>query len=381
MKSIFILLFIPYSLFGQIEKRIDTLSLIKGFPNGSSYLHTHIKNCYGNYKVPVTSNMGFLICGVERCKNGTETYDYWKVFHLSEVYYIDRTNLKVDDIIFTQILSFDNQKKEAFFKNVEKKEVNDYIKMTGKEIGAWGDIKADYPTYLFSNYKIDNCNADYSNTVKVYDDDLFVIGDTACNEISSKSYIVVYKNKRFMVEKFYFNNSSDIDNTIQFAKRVNPNISLRERLAFDFVKKQTTSKLQELKGIRYQLDSLFKICRDRNLVLRKWSWSYASEKSSFVDLDISVINPYKQRIKYIWFTFKATNPVGDPAKDMRTGQSEKTVQGVGPIEYGNEGSYTFESLFYSKVIETIKVTKIKIQFFDGSEKIITNPLVFGSDQN
>ena len=54
-------------------------------------------------------------------------------------------------------------------------------------------------------------------------------------------------------------------------------------------------------------------------------------------------------------------------------KTEKTVQGIGPIDYSEKGSYNFESVLYSKVVESMKIKQIKIQFFDGTVKVISNP--------
>lgn len=71
----------------------------------------------------------------------------------------------------------------------------------------------------------------------------------------------------------------------------------------------------------------------------------------------------KKRIKYIFTTVAALNAVGDPV-------SVKTLKSIGPIEPSESESYTFDTSFFSKIIERIKITGLKIQYFDGSIKII-----------
>ena len=138
-------------------------------------------------------------------------------------------------------------------------------------------------------------------------------------------------------------------------------------------KLQSEKELKELDSLNKELDKIHAIYRQNNLFLLHWSWSYPNENSKFVDVDITVINPYKQKIKYVWFTFIAFNPVGDPIRNGINGKTEKIAKGIGPIKYGDKGSYNFESVFYSKVIDNIRVKQIKIQFFDGTFKIIVSP--------
>lgn len=78
--------------------------------------------------------------------------------------------------------------------------------------------------------------------------------------------------------------------------------------------------------------------------------------------DIELFNPTQKTIKYIWITTRPINPVGDLAV------ASKTVQAVGPIKPLNTASFEFEDIYYSKVIDKIIVSKLKIQYMDGTIK-------------
>ncbi len=79
--------------------------------------------------------------------------------------------------------------------------------------------------------------------------------------------------------------------------------------------------------------------------------------------EITVENLAKKTIKYIWLTVKASNPVGDIV-------GTKTVRAIGPIASGRDGYYEFESVFLSKVVERLAIINIKIEYMDGSAKVI-----------
>ncbi|WP_462267951.1 hypothetical protein [Mucilaginibacter sp.] len=89
-----------------------------------------------------------------------------------------------------------------------------------------------------------------------------------------------------------------------------------------------------------------------------------SESSSdyVTGFKISFFNFSKKRIKYIYITVKALNAVNDLI-------STKTVRAIGPIDVSDAGSYDWTDLYFSSIIETVKVNSIKVQYFDGTVKI------------
>ncbi|WP_316848906.1 hypothetical protein [Pedobacter agri] len=79
--------------------------------------------------------------------------------------------------------------------------------------------------------------------------------------------------------------------------------------------------------------------------------------------DIAFLNLSKKTIKYIYLTVTATNPVDD-----RIGT--KTVRAIGPIKPNDSGSYSFENTFYSSSAEYLSMDQIKIQYMDGTIKLL-----------
>lgn len=79
----------------------------------------------------------------------------------------------------------------------------------------------------------------------------------------------------------------------------------------------------------------------------------------------------KKKIKYIYTTITALNAVDDVIQ-------RKTLTSIGPIEPEDAGSYSFDKAFFSKLIESIRISQLKIQYFDGTTKILVNPTLKAS---
>lgn len=87
-------------------------------------------------------------------------------------------------------------------------------------------------------------------------------------------------------------------------------------------------------------------------------------EGSFTGAEISFWNRSKKIIKYIHVTLQAYNSVDDLI-------STKTVKGVGPIEPNSNGSYNWEEIFYSNVVDYLQIGAIKIEFMDKSIVTLT----------
>lgn len=108
------------------------------------------------------------------------------------------------------------------------------------------------------------------------------------------------------------------------------------------------------------------------LMISEWSWGYGSEYSSAADFSVRIYNPTRKRIKYVHFSLTATDPVGTRLKSFGR-SSVVTVKGIGPIEPDEFGSWEFENVFWSNVIETMRIASIKVEYMDGSVKVIAQP--------
>jgi hypothetical protein len=94
------------------------------------------------------------------------------------------------------------------------------------------------------------------------------------------------------------------------------------------------------------------------------------ESSTYVTgFSIDYYNFFHKKIKYIYTTVSALNAVNDVIQT-------KTSKSNGPIEPNEKATYNFDNLFFSKIISTIEVSYIKIQYFDGSIKLFTKKDIY-----
>ncbi len=82
-----------------------------------------------------------------------------------------------------------------------------------------------------------------------------------------------------------------------------------------------------------------------------------------IGCNISLTNFSKKVIKYAFITITATNPVDDKV-------GTKTIKAVGPIKPSDTGSYEFGDVIYSRTAKYLTIDNIKLQYMDGSIKII-----------
>lgn len=98
-----------------------------------------------------------------------------------------------------------------------------------------------------------------------------------------------------------------------------------------------------------------------------FDYSITGESYS-IGFDISFLNMSKKTIKYLYMTVTATNPVHD-----RIGT--KTVRAIGPIKPNDSGSYNFENTFLSGSAQYLSLDAIKVQYIDGSIKLLSKSQV------
>ncbi|WP_185117049.1 energy transducer TonB [Chryseobacterium sp. T16E-39] len=95
---------------------------------------------------------------------------------------------------------------------------------------------------------------------------------------------------------------------------------------------------------------------------------YATAGYSSTGATFKIINPSKKTIKYIWFTVAGENPVGDLVK-TKVG-FYKTLKGIGPVENLEVSTWSFDYVWFTDVVETLKISAIKIQYMDGTFRTI-----------
>lgn len=110
----------------------------------------------------------------------------------------------------------------------------------------------------------------------------------------------------------------------------------------------------------------------RGLVIYDRSIYDTSEYTQGTGFKVHVINTSKKTIKYISFTVIGYNPVKDPVRG-RVGKSPYiTVRGVGPINSWCGGEYDWEYMWFTDLVQSHKITQVKVQYVDGTIKVYGN---------
>ena len=129
----------------------------------------------------------------------------------------------------------------------------------------------------------------------------------------------------------------------------------------------------EIENIKLKLDvyKFIDLCRPKGLVVISNSVFNESEYTDGKSFSFEVINLSKKKIKYITFNVIGYNAVDDKVIDR--GKYLKSIKGVGPINYDDKAYYSFKYVWLTDLVEYTKVVNIKIEYMDGSSKIIDNP--------
>lgn len=111
--------------------------------------------------------------------------------------------------------------------------------------------------------------------------------------------------------------------------------------------------------------------RLRELIRVKRVYIYDRNSVGKVDISIDFVNNSDKVIKYLTFSVIPINAVGDAVKDHDMYDSEKSFRATGPFEK-NEGleKGQYWDGWYNSTIESLKLTKIKIEYMDGSTETI-----------
>jgi hypothetical protein len=111
--------------------------------------------------------------------------------------------------------------------------------------------------------------------------------------------------------------------------------------------------------------------KTKGLAVLNWNYYDESEYTNGTSTKIEVYNPMKKTIKYIWFSFVGYNAVGDIVSSK--GQTIRTVKAIGPIKEKETGSYEFPYVWLTDIVQTAKLKSIKIQYMDGTFKLVPLP--------
>ena len=230
---------------------------------------------------------------------------------------------------------------------------------------ALGLLKNDM--HLGENIDTYNCGLKYLNEIK-QGEVLVITGIKECvsekDNQSAKFYEVKFNEKYLFIEVDFLICEKDYYQIINSFTEQERNI-FRDNSS----KVADIQKLDKLK----KFDEFIKYSTQQGLIVKKWKIIDESEYTDGTSVEIEFINPTKKTIKYIWTTFVGYNAVEDPVIDRMKGVKNITVKSIGPIKPDSSSLYTFEYVWYTDIVETAKITNIKIQYMDGTFKTINVP--------
>lgn len=117
----------------------------------------------------------------------------------------------------------------------------------------------------------------------------------------------------------------------------------------------------------------FQMLMERGFVVLEAHPYDMSEYTDGMGMKFSFLNTSKKTIKYISINFIGYNAVDDPVPSR--GKTLLTRKGIGPIEPYETGSYDFEYVWFTDIIDYSKVRSIVVQYTNGTSKTFTGEYV------
>lgn len=121
----------------------------------------------------------------------------------------------------------------------------------------------------------------------------------------------------------------------------------------------------------------------RHNEMRDKGYSIELGRASFTVNSAGGVQPYFQlaniskdkQIKYLTFTVKGFNSVGDLVRDqVGRGGNTHSMRAVGPIEPGEDAAYRFDPVWYNGTTDCMELHKILVEHVDGSTFTYINDL-------
>lgn len=218
----------------------------------------------------------------------------------------------------------------------------------------WGGINQNCSAGKINSYCL------LENEIKLFERQLLLVTDyTKCDSGYEAFFEIYFKGNPYLVKS---ENITFIDKESTIEKLQN----------LDSISKSNIKAKAEKSSMDwYNLEmekakKLFDKCKINGIAITDYRLFDESEYTNGTGYRISFFNTAKKTIKYVWLTLSGYNPVKDLV-------SSKTVQCVGPIEPDANGEYSFNYVWKTDLVETVKLTNIKIQYMDGTFKTAPAP--------
>lgn len=195
-----------------------------------------------------------------------------------------------------------------------------------------------------------------------------------CNNGTAQMFFEVYDGKKFVFVKDYqvtFNKDVDSDNikvllsrrTAQEKAFVRDNIQQLVDFGKDYF---TEEKEKEMSVERREAMQPFYDVEKYGIGFIKYN---ATEGYSSTGAYFKIFNASKKTIKYIWFTFAGENAVNDLVR-LSNGSYYTTAKGIGPLESYGVSTWSFDYVWFTDIVEYLRISTVKIQYMDGSVKTV-----------
>ncbi len=209
-----------------------------------------------------------------------------------------------------------------------------------------------------SSYSNSSYNRDFIGSNKI-----ILIADK--KQLHGKDYYIgIYANKCFYISTTEVEFSSDekakLDTLLLCSEEIRDNyFKFSKSLGHAMFLENIGSALNELKGFeKYGLSII------------SWNVYDQSEYTDGTGFRIKFYNPTKKTIKYITINLVGYNAVDDAVSS--SGKYTLSPKCVGPLEPDNAGSYDFEYLWFTDLVEYAKIKSIVVQYTNGTSKTISN---------
>lgn len=94
-----------------------------------------------------------------------------------------------------------------------------------------------------------------------------------------------------------------------------------------------------------------------------------TEDYSMTGAEFKIMNFSKKTIKYITFNFYGKNAVKDKVL-YRQGAYSASRKGIGPVEQYETGSWSFDSVWLTDIVQSMSLTSVTIQYMDGTSRVV-----------
>ncbi len=180
--------------------------------------------------------------------------------------------------------------------------------------------------------------------------------------------------------KYYskWNKSSKWNYTIEAKIKSDGNIYVT---ITDSSKYKSKAEIDSILSERERKEEALREIRGKNLIssLQKAGIAImdytAFDNSEYTDgtgFRIKFFNPTKKTIKYINISFVGINAVNDKVLNKYGGSYINNVRCVGPIKQYDEAEFEWDYVWFTDIVETVKLVSIKVQYMDGSIRTITD---------